>query len=104
MRDELSRQRRELPWERVDKQYIFDGPKGRQTLADLFDGRSPVVVYHFMFAPEWQEGCPHCSFWADNFNDIVVHLKQRDVTVVAVSRAPLEKLEAFRQRTGWSFN
>jgi predicted dithiol-disulfide oxidoreductase (DUF899 family) len=104
LRDELSRQRRELPWERVDKQYIFDGPKGRQTLADLFDGRSPVVVYHFMFAPEWQEGCPHCSFWADNFNDIVVHLKQRDVTVVAVSRAPLEKLEAFRQRTGWSFN
>ena len=104
LRDELSRERRELPWERVDKQYVFDTESGRQTLADLFDGRQQLVVYHFMFAPEWENGCKSCSFWADNFNGIVAHLRQRDVSFVAVSRAPVQKLQAFAQRLGWSFN
>jgi predicted dithiol-disulfide oxidoreductase (DUF899 family) len=103
LRDELSRQRRELPWEKVDEPYVFDGPRGKETLADLFEGRSQLVVYHFMFSPEWDEGCRHCSFWADNFNGIGVHLNHRDVTLVAVSRAPLAKLEAFKKRMGWSF-
>ena len=103
MRDELSRSRRALPWEKVDKAYVFEGPKGRETLAGLFGGKSQLVVYHFMFAPEWQQGCAHCSFWADNFNGIVVHLAQRDVSFVAVSRAPLARLDAFKQRMGWSF-
>jgi predicted dithiol-disulfide oxidoreductase (DUF899 family) len=102
-RDELSRQRRELPWERVEKEYVFDGALGKQTLAELFDGRSQLVVYHFMFPPEWDEGCLHCSFWADNFDPNVVHLKARDVTMVAVSRAPYPKLAAYRNRMGWSF-
>jgi len=103
LRDELNRERRLLPWEKVEKRYVFDGPKGKETLADLFENRSQLVVYHFMFTPEWNEGCPHCSFWADNFNDIIVHLNQRDVTMVAISRAPLAKLEAFKKRMGWSF-
>ncbi len=103
LRDELARQRRALPWEKVDKQYVFDGPKGRETLPELFDGRSQLVVYHFMFAPDWDEGCKHCSFWADNFNGLGIHLNHRDVSLVAISRAPLEKLEAFKRRMGWSF-
>jgi predicted dithiol-disulfide oxidoreductase (DUF899 family) len=103
LRDQLSQQRRDLPWERVEKQYVFDGPKGKETLTDLFAGKSQLVVYHFMFDPDSQEGCPHCSFWADNFNSIIVHLEQRDVSMLAISRAPLEKLEAFRKRMGWSF-
>jgi predicted dithiol-disulfide oxidoreductase (DUF899 family) len=103
LRDELSQQRRELPWVKVEKNYLFDGPDGRQTLADLFDGRSQLVVYHFMFAPEWEEGCSSCSFWADNFNGIGIHLNHRDVTLAAISRAPLEKLETFQRRMGWSF-
>jgi predicted dithiol-disulfide oxidoreductase (DUF899 family) len=102
-RDRLSRERRELPWVRVDKAYAFDGPAGKETLSDLFAGRSQLLVYHFMFGPDWKEGCPSCSFWADNYNGIVVHLKHRDVTLVAVSRAPLEKLEAYKKRMGWSF-
>jgi predicted dithiol-disulfide oxidoreductase (DUF899 family) len=102
-RDELSRQRRELPWERVEKEYVFDGPNGKVSLADAFDGRSQLIVYHFMFPPEWEAGCPHCSFWADNFNEIIVHLNQRDATMVAISRAPREKLDAFEKRMGWSF-
>jgi predicted dithiol-disulfide oxidoreductase (DUF899 family) len=104
LRDELSRQRRALPWEKVEKQYVFDGPRGKETLAELFDGRSQLVVYHFMFAPDWNEGCKHCSFWADNFNGIGVHLNHRDVSFTAISRAPLAKLEAFKKRMGWSFN
>jgi predicted dithiol-disulfide oxidoreductase (DUF899 family) len=104
MRDELSRERRDLPWERVGKTYLFEGVKGRQSLADLFDGRHQLVVYHFMFAPEWENGCKSCSFWADNFNGIIDHLKQRDVSFAAVSRAPLQKLQAFAKRLGWSFN
>lgn len=85
----MSRRRRELPWEAVDKEYVFEGPKGKQTLADLFDGRSQLIVYHFMFDPDWDEGCPSCSSWADNFDPNVVHLNARDVTLVAVSRAPV---------------
>jgi len=103
LRDELSAARRELPWERVEKDYVFDGPTGKQTLGDLFDGRSQLVVYHFMFAPDWDGGCKSCSWWADNFERNVVHLTHRDVTLVAISRAPLEKLEAFKKRMGWTF-
>jgi predicted dithiol-disulfide oxidoreductase (DUF899 family) len=103
LQDDLSRQRRELPWERVEKEYVFDGPAGKETIAQLFAGRSQLAVYHFMFAPEWEEGCKHCSFWADNFNGTDAHLKHRDVTLVAISRAPLAKLERFKQRMGWSF-
>lgn len=103
LRDELARERRELPWERVDKQYLFETASGQRALPDLFAGRQQLVVYHFMFAPEWESGCKSCSFWADNFNGIVAHLKQRDVSFVAVSRAPWKKLHAFAQRMGWSF-
>ena len=103
LRDRLSQQRRELPWVKVDKEYIFDGPNGKERLTELFAGRSQLIVYHFMFAPDWDAGCPHCSFWADDFNDIIVHLNHRDVTMIAVSRAPLKKLEAFKKRMGWSF-
>jgi predicted dithiol-disulfide oxidoreductase (DUF899 family) len=102
-RDELGRARRALPWEKVEKPYAFETPAGRKTLAELFDGRSQLAVYHFMFAPEWEEGCPHCSFWADNFSGITVHLRHRDVNLVAVSRAPLAKIERFRKRMGWTF-
>jgi len=103
LRDELGRQRRELPWEKVEKAYVFDGSEGKRTLAQLFGPRSQLVVYHFMFAPEWDAGCKSCSFWADNFDRIPVHLAHRDVSFVAVSRAPLAKIEAFRKRMGWSF-
>jgi predicted dithiol-disulfide oxidoreductase (DUF899 family) len=103
LRDELSRERRALPWEEVEREYVFDGPGGKETLADLFQGRSQLVVYHFMFNPEADEGCKHCSFWADNFNGIGVHLNHRDVTFVAISRAPQAKLERFKQRMGWGF-
>jgi len=103
LRDELSRERRELPWTRAEKDYAFDTSSGKETFSELFEGRSQLLVYHFMFGPEWEAGCKSCSFWADNFNGIVVHLAHRDVTMVAVSRAPLEKLEAFKQRMGWGF-
>ena len=101
--DELSRQRRELPWVKLEKPYSFEGPRGKETLSDAFDGRRQLVVHHFMFGPDWEAGCPHCSFWADNFNEIIVHLNQRDVTMVAVSRAPYAKLAAYEKRMGWSF-
>jgi predicted dithiol-disulfide oxidoreductase (DUF899 family) len=103
LRDELSRQRREMPWERVEKQYVFDGPKGKETLADLFDGRSQLIVYHFMFGPGWKEGCPSCSYLADGFDGATVHLAHRDVTFLAISRAPLPEIEAFQKRMGWRF-
>src|ERR1700682_2799169 len=93
LRDELSQQRRMLPWEKVDKPYVFDGPNGKETLAELFEKRRQLVVYHFMFSPEWDAGCKHCSFWADNLNGLIAHLNQRDVTMIAVSRAPLATLE-----------
>jgi predicted dithiol-disulfide oxidoreductase (DUF899 family) len=102
-RDQLSAARRALPWVRVTERYEFDRVRGKATLADLFDGRSQLVVYHFMFAPDWQAGCKSCSFWADNFNGIVEHLAHRDVSFVAVSRAPLAKLTAFARRLGWTF-
>src|SRR6202048_1140590 len=103
LRDRLSRQRRDLPWVRVDKDYVFEGPAGRETLAQLFDGKHQLAVYHFMLAPDWQEGCKSCSFWADNFNGIDVHLRQRDVTFLAISHAPLPRIEAFKKRMGWTF-
>src|SRR5262249_25599404 len=102
-RDGLSQARRALPWERVEKGYAFEGPDGRESLADLFAGRSQLIVYHFMFAPDWEAGCKSCSFWADNFNGVAAHLRQRDTQFVAVSRAPLDKLEAFKTRMGWDF-
>jgi predicted dithiol-disulfide oxidoreductase (DUF899 family) len=102
-RDDLSRLRRELPWEKVDTEYVFDAPSGEVTLPDLFGSRSQLIVYHFMFSPEWDEGCPSCSFWADNFNGIDVHLSHRDVSFAAISRASLDKIEAFKRRMGWNF-
>ncbi len=103
LRDELSRTRRELPWERVEKQYVFEGPKGKETLADLFDGRSQLIVYHFMFGPGWKEGCPSCSFLADSFDGAAVHLAARDTTFLAISRATLPEIEEFKKRMGWRF-
>jgi predicted dithiol-disulfide oxidoreductase (DUF899 family) len=103
LRDELSRQRRELPWEKVAKSYAFTGIKGEETLADLFEGRSQLIVYHFMLGPGWTEGCKSCSFIADHFDGLRVHLANRDVTVAAVSRAPLAEIEQFRKRMGWRF-
>lgn len=101
--DEMSRLQRSLPWERVTKEYVFDGAKGRESLGDLFDGRSQLVVYHFMFHPDDKTGCPHCSLRADGFNGVIPHLNQRDVTMVVVSRAPYEKLRAYQERMGWTF-
>jgi predicted dithiol-disulfide oxidoreductase (DUF899 family) len=101
-RDELSAARRALPWERVAKDYAFETPRGRASLSDLFDGRRQLIIYHFMLGPDWEEGCKSCSFWVDNFNRIDVHLKHRDVTLLAVSQAPLAKIEAYRRRMGWS--
>jgi predicted dithiol-disulfide oxidoreductase (DUF899 family) len=102
-RDEVNRERRALPWERVEKTYVFQGPTAQETLAELFAGRSQLVVYHFMFPPEWDEGCKHCSFWADHYDGAGIHLNHRDVTFVVVSRAPLTKIAAFQQRMGWRF-
>ncbi|MFO0917789.1 MAG: thioredoxin family protein [Planctomycetaceae bacterium] len=103
LRDRLSQQRRQLPWVKIEKNYVFDGPGGPVTLAELFDGRHQLLVYHFMFAPEWSQGCRGCSLLADHFNPAVVHLQHRDATFVAVSRAPVEKLLAFRERMEWRF-
>lgn len=103
LREELSQQRRDLPWEKVQKQYAFDGPKGKETLAELFGGKSQLVVYHFMFAPGQEQGCPHCSFWADHYDGIGIHLNHRDVNFVVISRAPLNKIDAFKKRMGWRF-
>jgi predicted dithiol-disulfide oxidoreductase (DUF899 family) len=103
LRDQLSQQLRDLPWIAVDKKYVFDGPNGKQTLSELFDGRSQLIVYHFMYDPNWAVGCPSCSFWADNFNDIIVHLNQRDVTLIAISKAPYSKIAAYQKRMGWDF-
>jgi len=103
-RDRLSVERRELPWVEVDKSYVFDGPNGKQTLAQLFDGRSQLIVQHFMFGPGWGEGCTGCSFSADHVDGARAHLESHDVSFVAVSRAPLAELEAYRKRMGWRFN
>ena len=102
-RDELSAQRRQLPWVKIDKDYRFEGPNGSESLSDLFDGRDQLVVYHFMFGPDWQEGCPSCSMMADTFDDAIVHLNQRNVSMVVVSRAPYAKLKSYEDRMGWHF-
>jgi len=103
LRDQLSAERRKLPWVKIEKPYVFDGANGEETLADLFGGRSQLIVYHFMFGPEWEEGCKSCSFLADHIDGSVVHLAHRDVTFVVVSRAPLAKIDAFKKRMGWRF-
>jgi predicted dithiol-disulfide oxidoreductase (DUF899 family) len=103
MRDELAAERRALPWVRVDKPYTFETPQGRRSLAELFDGRRQLVVQHFMFAPGWEAGCKSCSFMADHVDGTTLHLAQRDVSFVAISRAPLAEIERFRQRMGWQF-
>ena len=102
-RDKLAAARRALPWQAVTKEYVFEGPDGRKTLAGLFDGASQLVVYHFMFGPGWGAGCPHCSHWADSFDGAIVHLKARDVTMVAITRAPYAELAPYRERMGWRF-
>src|SRR5260370_24281800 len=103
LRDQLSEQRRELPWEKVEKPYMFDGPKGKESLAELFGGRSQLIVYHFMLGPDWKEGCPSCSFISDHIDGSLVHLAARDVRLVVVSRAPLTQIEAFKRGMGWGF-
>jgi predicted dithiol-disulfide oxidoreductase (DUF899 family) len=103
-RDAVGEERRRLPWVKVDKPYVFDGPSGKVAMADLFKGRPQLVVQHVMFAPEWNEACKSCSFWADSFERMVPHLAARDTTMIAVSRAPVAKLEAFKKRMGWTFD
>jgi len=103
LRDELSRQRRELPWEKITKQYVFDDPNGKETLADLFGGKSQLIIYHFMLGPGWEAGCPSCSFLCDHLDGSLVHLANRDVSLVVVSRAPLYEIEAYKKRMGWQF-
>jgi predicted dithiol-disulfide oxidoreductase (DUF899 family) len=102
-REQLAQERRDLPWEAVTKEYEFQGPDGTRTLHDLFEGRSQLTVYHFMFDPNGDEGCPHCSFWADHFDGSLPHLSARDVTLTAVSRAPLHKIADYKGRMDWSF-
>lgn len=102
-KDALSTERRNLPWVKVEKSYVFDGPDGKETLADLFDGRSQLIVKHFMFGPGWKEGCVGCSFHSDHIDGARMHLEHHDVTLVAVSRAPLSEIEAFKKRLGWGF-
>jgi predicted dithiol-disulfide oxidoreductase (DUF899 family) len=102
-RDQLSAERRMLPWVKVNKPYVFETPDGKKTLAELFDGKSQLVVYHFMLGPGWEEGCPSCSYLADHFDGAIAHLSQRDVAFVVVSRAPLPEIEAFKRRMGWRF-
>src|SRR6267154_3313298 len=103
-RDALSAARRGLPWVKIDKEYVFDGPDGKETLSDLFDGRSQLIVYHFMLGPGWEEGCKSCSFMLDHFNPTVLHLKARDVAFAAISHAPLKEILPFQQRMGWAVN
>ncbi|MGH6884672.1 MAG: DUF899 domain-containing protein [Geminicoccales bacterium] len=103
LRDQIARERRALPWVRIDKDYAFDAPEGRRTLAELFEGRRQLLVQHFMFGPGWEQGCPSCSFMADHSDGMTVHLAHRDVTFVAISRAPLADIERFRRRMGWQF-
>jgi predicted dithiol-disulfide oxidoreductase (DUF899 family) len=103
LRDRLNQQRCNLPWVKVEKEYVFDGPDGRETLAELFGDKSQLIVYHFMFGPGWGEGCPHCSFWADHYDSVNIHLGRRDTMLVVVSRAPLKEIEPFKKRMGWRF-
>jgi len=101
--DALASKRRELPWVKIDKDYNFVDPAGEQSLVDLFAGHSQLVVYHFMYGPDWKQGCPSCSFWADNYNGIDSHLAHRDTALVAISNTSLENIEAYRERMGWQF-
>src|SRR5882757_4026517 len=103
-RDALAAERRQLPWVKVENNYVFSGPNGKVTLADLFDSKSQLIIYHFMFGPEWNEGCPSCSFNMDHTDGALVHLAQRDVSFAAISRAPYPKIAAFKKRMGWRFN
>lgn len=103
-RDAIAAERRQLPWVKVEKNYVFDATNGKKTLADLFNGKSQLIVYHFMFGPEWNEGCPSCSFIMDHTDGALTHLAQRDVAFAAISRAPIAKIDAFKQRLGWKFN
>lgn len=104
LRDQLSRERRQLPREPVEKQYVFEGPHGKETLGDLFDGRGQLIIYHFMFGPGWEAGCPSCSYLADHFDGTTIHLAHRDVTLAVISRAPYAQIEAFQRRMGWRFH
>ena len=103
LRDELTKKRQQLPWVKIDKEYVFEGVDGKESLADLFAGRKQLLIYHFMFGPDWEEGCPSCSFWADNYNGIDLHLAQRDTTLLAISNTSFEKIDAYRKRMGWTF-
>ena len=103
LHDEIGRERRRLPWVPVTADYQFSGAEGEVSLSDLFQGCGQLLVYHFMFGPDWNEGCPSCSFWADSFDGVGVHLAHRDVSMVAVSRAPFQKLDTYQHRMGWSF-
>lgn len=101
--DELAAKRRAMPWRAVDAGYTFEGPEGQVALADLFDGKSQLAIYHFMMGPDWEVGCPSCSYWADSFNGIEPHLRDRDVNLVAISRAPIADIEGYKTRMGWGF-
>ena len=103
-RDELTRARQNLPWVKVEKNYVFEGPNGKVHLQNLFEGKSQLIVYHFMFESDWEEGCKSCSFIADHYEPAIVHLSNRDVSFVTISKAPLEKLETFKKRMNWNFN
>jgi len=103
LRDASNLQRRKLPWVKVEKEYVFNGPTGKVTLADLFGGKSQLIIYHFMFGPGWGEGCEHCSFWADHFDSVNIHIGQRDTAFAVISRAPLTEIEPFKKRMGWRF-
>lgn len=104
LRDKLNRQRRKLPWVKVAKAYVFVGPKGKVTLGDLFCGKSQLIIYHFMFGPDWGEGCEHCSFWADHFDGVNLHIGHRDTALAVVSHAPWNEIRPFKKRMGWKFN
>jgi predicted dithiol-disulfide oxidoreductase (DUF899 family) len=104
LRDKMNLQRRKLPWVKIEKEYLFEGPTGKATLGDLFNGKSQLIIYHFMFGPDWKEGCPHCSFWADHYDSATIHIGQRDTAFAVVSRAPLKEIEPFKKRMGWKFN
>jgi len=103
LHDKLKRQRRKLPWVKIENEYVFEGPTGKVTLGDLFNGKSQLIVYHFMFGPRWKEGCAHCSFWAEHFDSVNIHIGQRDTAFAVVSRASLTQIESFRKRMGWQF-
>jgi len=103
-RDAIAAERRQLPWVKVEKNYVFDSPGGKKALADLFDGRGQLIIYHFMFGPGWKDGCPHCSFWADHYDSVNLHIGQRDIALIVVSRAPWKEIAPFKKRMGWKFD